>query len=170
MNEMDSTAWQRTGSSIVWSPDLLGPLITQGEAVPVRAVLNWMQNGFPDEPPGGGQTILVGGLQTVMETLMTGGSASEAYEWLRTNILPLVRAVQSHWDRVGLVFGMDGPGRLFHHNEADDLVYFGRSRDRDGNVGITLGIWNGAATGEGAYRLLVPGTKETGGYHVRRVS
>ncbi len=170
MKEMDSSGWQRTGSSIVWSPELLGPLITAGTAVPLRSVLGWMQDGFPEEPPGGGQTILVGGLQTVMETLMTGGSAGEAYEWLRANILPLVRAMQSRWDRVGLVFGMDGPARIFHHNESDDLVYFGRSKDRECQVRITLGMWNGAATGEGAYQLLVAGTREIGGYHVRRVS
>lgn len=170
MNEMDATTWQRSGSSLIWAPELLGPLITAGSAVPLRAVLGWMKHGFPTEPPGGGQAVLIGGLQTVIETLMAGGSAGEAYDWLRVNVLPLVRAVQSQWDRVGLVFGMDGPGRLFHHNEADDLVHFGRSKDREKHVAITLGIWNGAATGEGAYRLVVPSTKETGGYHVRRVS
>ncbi|MFH0982619.1 MAG: hypothetical protein V2A79_13935 [Planctomycetota bacterium] len=167
MKEMDSTTWRRSGSSIVWSPELLGPLITTGEALPVRTVLCWMKDGFPDSPPGGGSTMLVGGLQTVLET---ADGADEAYDWLRANIMPLVRAVQSQWDRVGLVFGMDGPGKLFHHNEADDLVYFGRSRDRTKNIRITLGMWNGAATGEGAYKLIVPGTAEVGGYHVKRVS
>lgn len=167
MKEMDSTTWRRSGSSIVWSPELLGPLITTGEALPVRTVLCWMKDGFPDSPPGGGSTILVGGLQTVLET---ADSPEEAYTWLRENIMPLVRAVQSQWDRVGLVFGMDGPGKLFHHNEADDLVYFGRLKDRTKNIRITLGMWNGAATGEGAYKLIVPGTTEVGGYHVKRVS
>lgn len=170
MKDVDTTGWQRMGSSIVWSPELLGPLITGGTAVPLRAVLRWVHEGFPSEPPGGGQTILVGGLQTVMETLMSSGSADEAFQWLRSNMLPLVRAVQANWDRVGLVFGVDGPARMYHHYEPDDLVYFGRSKDRDANVRITLGIWNGAATGEGAYRLLIPGSREIGGYHVRRVS
>ena len=170
MKDMDATTWQRSGSSIVWSPSLLAPLITKGEAVPLRVTLAWTKNGFPEEPPGGGSTILVGGLQAVVETVMAAGTANEAYEWLRANVLPLVRAVQAHWDRVGLVFGMDGPGKLFHLNEADDLVCFGRAKDREDNVQITRAIWNGAATGEGAYRLIVPDTKEVGGYHVRRAS
>ena len=170
MKDTDASSWQRIGSSIVWSPDLLEPLVTKAIAVPIREAVAWRTNGLPEEPPGGGQTILVGGLQTVLETIMASGSAGEAYDWLRANVLPLVRAVQSHWDRVGLVFGMDGPGKMFHLNEADDLVYFGRSKDRDKNVRITLGIWNGAASGEGAYRLINPNTKEIGGYHVRRVS
>lgn len=167
MNDMDSSAWQRSGSSIAWAPELLGPLITDGDALDIRTALSWMKHGFPDEPPGGGSTILVGGLQTLLET---ADSSDVAYAWLREHVLPLVRAAQSQWDRVGLVFGMNGPGKWFHHNDADDLVYFGRSKDRAKAVKITLGIWNGAATGEGAYRLMVPGTKEVGGYHVKRVS
>jgi hypothetical protein len=56
-------------------------------------------------------------------------------------------------------------------NEGDDLVYFGRSRDRSKKVRITLGMWNGAATGEGAYRLVTAGRKkEVGGYHVSHIS
>ena len=167
MREMDSSAWQRMGSSIVWSPALLEPLIPKVEPVPLRVAVGWLQTGFPSDPPGDSQTVLVGGLQTVLETLE---SVSERYNWLRQNVLPLVRAVQSQWDRVGLVFVMDGPGRLFQLNEADELVYFGRSRVRDENVKITLGIWNGAASGDGAYQLVVTGSKEVGGYHVRRVS
>jgi len=112
--------------------------------------------------------VLVGGLQTVLET---AGSTDEAYIWLRANIMPLLRAAQAHWPRVGIVFGMAGPRNLFHLNEGDDLVYFGRSKDRSKNVRITLGMWNGAATGEGAYRLTttVP-KKEVGGYHVNHIS
>jgi hypothetical protein len=167
MLEMTSQAWQRSGSSIVWSPGLLGPLITGGEAVSLHRVLGWMKGGFPQVPPGDRKTVLVGGLQTVIET---AGSPAAAYEWLRRNILPLVRAFQAHWDHVGLVFGMDGPDKLFCLNEADDLVYFGRGKDRNEKVKLTLGIWNGAATGAGAYQLLVTGKKEVGGYYVQRVS
>ena len=32
MKDMDATTWKRRGSSIVWSPELLGPLITDGIA------------------------------------------------------------------------------------------------------------------------------------------
>jgi hypothetical protein len=167
MQEMTSQTWQRSGSSIVWSPELLGPLVTGGEAVPLHTVLAWMKRGFPQAPPGDRQTVLVGGLQTVLETATAPASA---YEWLRQNILPLVRAFQVQWDHAGLVFGMDGPDKLFCFNEADDLVYFGRGKDRSDKVKLTLGIWNGAATGPGAFQLVVPGKKEVGRYHVRRVS
>ena len=168
MKDMDATTWKRRGSSIVWSPDLLGSLITDGNAVPLRTALCWMTDGFPDDTPDGANTVLVGGLQAILET---AGSTEEAFDWLRANIMPFLREVQGHWPRVGIVFGMTGPRNLFHLSEGDDLVYFGRSKDRSKNVRITLGMWNGAATGEGAYRLMTTGMKkEVGGYHVNHIS
>lgn len=167
MQEMTSSSWKRRGSSFVWSPELLGPLITEGEAVPLRTVLAWLKDGFPSSPPGDRQTILVGGLQTVLEAMPDPQSA---YDWLRKNVLQLCQECGDHWERVGVVFGMDGPGRLFTHNESDELVYFGRGTDRSKQVVLTRGIWNGAATGSGAYKLIVEETKEVGGYHVQRVS
>lgn len=167
MQEMDGSSWKRQGSSIVWSPELLGPLLHDGEAADLRTVLSWLKIAFPASPPGDRRTVLVWGLQTVLTTLL---NADSRYRWLRQNILPLNRAVASQWDRVALVFGMDGPGKLFTLNEADDLVYFGRGTDPADKIPITRGIWNGAATGSGAYQLIVPGTKEVGGYHVQRIS
>ena len=167
MQELTSTRWQRSGSSLVWAPELLAPLITGGDAVPLRTVLNWYRHGFPESPPDDRQTVLVGGLQTVLGAF---GQVDAAYGWLRQNLLPLVRAFQAHWDRVELVFGMDGPAKLFACNEADDLVYFGKGNDKAAKIRLTLGIWNGAATGNGVYQLPVPGSKEIGGYYVERVS
>jgi hypothetical protein len=137
------------------------------EATPLHIALEWQRTGLPEEPPSGARTVLVGGLQTVLE-LMPDHDA--AYAWLRSNILPLCRRWSNHWTGLGLVFGMDGPGKLFQLNEADDLVYFGRSGDRDGNVCLTRAIWNGAATGNGVFKLLAEGSREVGGFHVLRVS
>jgi hypothetical protein len=167
MQDMDGTGWKRQGCSIVWSPDLLAPLITEGEAVPLRTVLGWLKMSFPDVPPGDRSLVLVGGLQTVLTTLP---DVDSRYQWLRQHILPLNRAFASKWGRVGLVFGMDGPAAMFSLNEADELVSFGRGTDRAKKTLITRGMWNGAATGSGAYQLIVPGKKEVGGYHVQRIS
>jgi len=169
MKDMTSKAWQHLGSSIIWSPELLGPLVLAGEAVPLRVALGWTKHGFPESPPGGRSTVLVGGLQTVLESFPHQANDA-AFTWLRLNIKPLIRAFQSHWGNVGLVFAMDGPDKLFTFNEADEIVYFGRAKDRSEQLKLTLGTLNGAATGEGAFRLLVPETKELGGYHVKHLS
>lgn len=167
MEEMTSLAWQRSGCSLVWSPELLGPLITAADALPLRALLGWVRDGFPEDPPGDRSTVLVGGLQTVLE-LQPDPDAAHA--WLRRHILSACRTFGRHWPSTGLVFGLDGPGRLFTLHEADDLVYFGRATDRAERIKLTWAVWDGAATGPGTYQLVVPGTKEVGGYHVRRVS
>lgn len=168
MHEMTSSSWRRKGSSIVWSPHLLGDLIREQDAVPLRTVLGWMTNGFPDSPPGDRPTVVVGGLQTVLST--AASSPNAVYDWLRQNVLPLVRAFQNQWDHVGLVFGMDGPHQCFDYNVGDDVIYFGVGQDRAKKIKLSLGIWNGALTGDGAYELIVPDTKDLGGYHIQRVS
>ena len=169
MQEMDGSSWKRQGSSIVWSPELLGPLVTEGEAIPLRTAVAWLTSGFPDSPPGDRSPVLVGGLQTVLTALP---DAESRYEWLRQHILPLNRAFASQWDRVGLVFGMDGPAKHVHaQRRRRSCVLFGqRNRPERQKILITRGMWNGAATGSGAYQLIVPGTKEVGGYHVQRIS
>ena len=167
MQEMTASGWKRRGCSLVWSPDLLRDLITGIEATPLEVVLQWQRSSFPEDTPSGAKTVLVGGLQTVLNTMP---DAETSYAWLRTNILPLCRRWTNHWPAVGLVFGMDGPAKRFEQNESDDLVYFGREPERNKKVCLTRAIWNGAATGPGAFKLTVDGAKEIGGLHVVKVS
>jgi len=168
MEEMTSSKWKRRGSSIVWHPELLADLISTIEPVSMRTLQGWLKNGFPESPPGDAPTVLIGGLQTVVETMMQTHTPDAVVDWLRANVLAAVRAWKTHWPNVGLVFVMDGPGTLFEFNEGDELVYFGRGRDRAKKVKLSLAIWNGAASGAGAYQLLAekPGSKEVGGYYV----
>ena len=39
MQEMTGSRWKRTGCSLVWSLELLTPLVTDGDAVPLRVAL-----------------------------------------------------------------------------------------------------------------------------------
>jgi hypothetical protein len=167
MQEMTAHSWKRRGCSLVWSPELLRDLITNIEALPLDVVLEWQRSGFPEDTPSGAKTVLVGGLQTVLNVMP---DAETSYAWLRANILPLCRRWSNHWAGVGLVFGMDGPAKRFDLNEADDLVYFGREADRNKRVCLTRGIWNGAATGTGVFKLMPEDSREIGGFHVVKVS
>jgi hypothetical protein len=170
MQEMTASTWKRTGSSMIWHPALLADLVREVEPTPLRTLVGWVKSGFPENPPGGGRTVLVGGLQTVVETMMQTQTPDEVVTWLRGHALAAVRAWKSHWPSVGLVFVMDGPGTLFEYNVGDELVYFGRGRDRAKKVKLSLAVWNGAASGAGAYQVMVPDTNEVGGYFVRWLS
>lgn len=170
MQEMTSSTWKRTGSSIIWHPALLADLVRDIEPTPLRTLMGWLANGFPENPPGSGRTVLIGGLQTAVETMMQTATPDAVAQWLRTHALAAVRAWKSHWPNIGLIFVMDGPATLFEFNEGDEIVYFGRGRDRSKKVKLSLAIWNGAASGAGAYQVLVESTKEVGGYFVRWLS
>lgn len=171
MQEMTSSTWKRTGSSMIWHPALLADLVRDVEPTPLRTLLGWLKGGFPENPPGGKRTVLIGGLQTTVEAMMqTATAPDEVAQWLRDHALAAVRAWKGHWPDVALVFVMDGPASLFEFNEGDEIVYFGRGRDRSKKVKLSLAIWNGAASGAGAYQVLVEGTREVGGYFVRWLS
>lgn len=170
MREMTASTWKRTGSSIVWHPDLLADLIRDVEPTPLRVLLGWLNSGFPENPPGNERTVLVGGLQTAIETMMQTLTGEEICEWLRANVLATVRAWKSQWPDVGLVFVMDGPISMFEFNEGDEIVYFGRGRERSKKIKLSWAIWNGAASGAGAYQLLVEKSRDVGGYFVRWLS
>ena len=170
MQEMTASTWKRTGSSIVWHPDLLADLIRDIEPTSLRTLLGWLKIGFPEDAPSQKRTVLVGGLQTAVETMMQTTPPEIICDWLRANVLATVREWKSHWPNVGLVFVMDGPVSLFEFNEGDEIVYFGRGRDRAKKVKLSAAIWNGAASGAGAYQLLVEQSREVGGYFVRWLS
>lgn len=170
MNEMTASTWKRQGSSMIWHPELLADLIRDVEPTPLRTLITWLKTGFPESPPTGKRTVLIGGLQATVETMMQTQTPEAVTEWLRNHILASVRAWKSHWPNVGLVFVMDGPATLFEFNEGDELVYFGRGRDRAKKVKLSLGMWNGAASSAGAYQVLVETSGEVGGYFVKWLS
>jgi hypothetical protein len=112
----------------------------------------------------------VGGLQTVIETMMQANTPDIVESWVRANVQASVRIAQHHWPKVGMVFVMDGPESLMKLNEGDEIIYFGRGNDRSRKVRLSSGLWNGAASGDGAYQLLVESSREVAGYFVRRLS
>ena len=68
MESISSTVWQRKGSSIIFDQDVLGKFISQGAVISLRIALGWM-NKIPAHPPVTGKTIVISGLETIVETL-----------------------------------------------------------------------------------------------------
>jgi len=93
MREMSSSAWLRRGSSIIFDRITLGPLIGGSALVSLREALGWMKS-WPLKPPGNGQTVLVGGIETFLEIL----EPRDAERFLRNRIKPFVQEFQERWD------------------------------------------------------------------------
>jgi len=68
MDTISNTVWQRKGSSIIFNEYSLAPFVKDGAVIPLREALSWMK-AFPSVPPVDGKTIVVCGLETMIETL-----------------------------------------------------------------------------------------------------
>jgi len=164
MRDMSSSAWLRRGSSIVFDRLTLGPLIGGGALVSMREALGWM-NAWPVEPPGNGQTVLVCGIETLLDVM----EPAEAQNFLKSRVKPFVQEFQARWDQRGLVFGFGTHERSFELTASDEEVLFIR---RDGErVRLSYSLWDGSATMNVA-RLIrdEQGKSITVGYYVARIS
>lgn len=163
MQEMTSSAWQRRGSSVVFHPQLLGPLIHDGCLISLRTALGWLKD-WPADPPGNGSTVLVGGLEAVLEVM----EPEEAEEFLRARMRRWVCEFQSQWDGRGLVFGFGCSAKRFKQDAYGNVQF---AVPGGHMVHLSESLWNGSALHD-MYQILtedhVTGKKESAGFYVRR--
>ncbi len=166
METISSSVWQRKGSSIVFDKRSLGGLISAGAVISLRRALGWSKE-IPAAPPVPGPTILVSGLETVVET----APPQDAEEFLTRRIRPLLIALQYRWTDCGLVFGFSSHAKAFEETPLDEEVLFMR-RDRK-TVRLSKGLWDGSSA-LNMKRIVreadKPGEEITVGYYVARIS
>lgn len=164
MRDMSYGTWLRRGSSIVFDRPTLGPLIWEGALVSMREALGWMK-AWPDKPPGNGQTVLVCGIETLLDVM----EPAEAESFLKKRVKPFVQEFQSCWDQRGLVFGFGTHERSFELRASDEEVLFIRRDTR--RVRLSYSLWDGSAT-MNVTRLIREEQEKniTIGYYVARIS
>ena len=166
MDSISTNVWQRKGSCVIFDQRCLGPFISEGAVISLRHALAWTQ-GLPAVSPVPGRTVLISGLETVMEIL----EPQEAEDYLCRRIRPLLIHLQNHWTACGVVFGFTSHAKAFEETALEEEVLF-RRRDRK-RVRLSEGLWDGSATvnmkrvvREGAR----PGEQAIVGYYVARIS
>lgn len=166
MLDIETNRWRRLGSSIVWNSAALAPLLSAGCLVSLRQALSW-RSAWPPAPPSGSDTVLVGGLEACLEVL----APTEAEQFLRRQIKPLILNFQRRWDQRGLVFGFGAPENAFRVEPANEEILFLR-RDQT-HVRLSFAMWDGSAS-LNLNRLVQPAVGVKGnvtiGYHVQRIS
>lgn len=166
MDTIANTAWQRNGSCIIFDQKSLGPLIAADAVVSLRQALSWLR-ALPDTPPVAGRTILVSGLETIIETM----EPQDAEAFLCKRIRPLLIHIQNRWTDYGIVFGFSTHPKAFEETTLEEEVLF-RRRDRK-QVRLSEGLWDGSATVN--MRRIAREDEQTTqevtiGYHVARIS
>lgn len=166
METISNTVWQRKGSCIVFDQKSLGPYIADGSVISLRQMLSWT-NELPNNPPVPGKTILISGLETIIETM----AAQEAEDFLSRRIRPLLKDLQGHWDNCGIVFGFSAHSNAFKETSLEEEVIFHR-RDQN-KVRLSEGLWDGSAT-INMKRIVREGDRPESeiiiGYYVARIS
>ena len=141
MNTLSTTSWMRSGSSILFDPTEIQYLLKLNSMVSLREFLSWRDN-LPDNPPipGSSRTVLVCGLETVMETL----SPTDAQDFLQRKIRPVIKTIQDVWTETGIVFGFtQGPRSFKEKPGSREEVLFLRSDNQE--IRISEGLWDGTA-------------------------
>lgn len=166
MESISTTAWQRKGSCIIFDQKSLSPFICDGAVISLRQALSWFKR-LPAVSPVPGRTILISGLETVIETMKPQG----AEEFLCRRIRPLLIHLQNRWTDCGVVFGFTSHHKTFEETSLEEEVLF-RRRDRK-QVRLSEGIWDGSAT-VNMKRVVregdQPGEEVIIGYYVARIS
>jgi hypothetical protein len=120
METISNTVWQRKGSCVVFDQFSLGPFIAGDNIISLREALGWMI-GIPSVPPVSGRTILVAGLETMVETLPD----EEVNDFLTRRIRPLLIELQNRWTDCAVVFGFSAHEKAFEETSLTRKCFFG---------------------------------------------
>jgi hypothetical protein len=168
MNRVSSTVWRSRGSSLIVDRDLLAQLAAEAataqktiKVLPLREALLWSTVGWTVEPPGNARTLLVVGLDALLDHRIP----AEAEAMLRQRIMPLIQAVQRRWPQSGLLFALPiDPARL--SLDSDDRIRL--AVPGSGSVALSWGLWNGAA--EDVAEIVASDDPKQMGYYNSRLS
>jgi hypothetical protein len=164
MNKITSDGWLYRGSSVIFNHAVLNSLVSS--QVSLRKALSW-HNNLPDNPPFHTKTILVTGLEAVLETI----DVTDADDFLVKRIQPLLRYIQRNWTDIGIVLGFANPPGAFELTAQEEYVLF---RRREGKkVNLSNGLWDGSAPQNMLQIMSEPQGSSGGdliGYHVSRIS
>lgn len=163
MKELSADSWKRQGSAIIWDKAILQSLLPSASLVSLRQFLGW-ETVWPARMPRPCRTILIGGLQTCLESL----PQADAEAFLLQRVQKVIHRHQAKLEQYGLIFGFWATQRAFESTQRDEEIYYKPASGP--RVAVSFPLW-GRGTSADIQLLLRSGqTREAIGYHVRRIS
>lgn len=138
MQDLLTDMWLRLGTGLVWDGQAQHGAAQAGRTVSLRAALQWV-GAMPDDTPGGVQTILVTGLQTMLDVL----SPTEADPVL-AKVRALIRRKADRWPECALLFAMPDAKRL-QLDPATQSITLAFPGHEKMDIDIGAHLWSGAA-------------------------
>ena len=163
MKELSADSWKRQGSSVIWDKAVLQSLLTTASLVSLRQFLSW-RDGWPAQLPRPGRTIIVGGLQTCLETM----PKAEGEAFLLSRVQAVIQRQQSKMEQFGLVFGFWATHRAFETTQRDEDVSY--KLPSGALVPLSVPLWGRGTSADVQLVLRNSQAREHIGYHVRRIS
>jgi hypothetical protein len=166
MDNIASDRWLRNGSSLIWE-GLPGNASLPQRVLSLREALAWLPT-LPPEPPDGVRTIIITGLQTVVDVLPLADAAT-----VLARVRALIRVQSRDWPETAFVFILPSSSRLESDAAGTSLLLVSLS----GRATLDIGgmLWPGNV--RQANRIVQQGmdarknpTVTPIGYWLRRVS
>lgn len=128
-------AWRRKGFSILWSNQLLGEL--GGDVISLREFFSMAKNWPESLPAGGGDTLVVSGLEGCLDIL----ESQDAAKWVEDDLKELVLDFQEEYEgQAGLIFwAPSGKNRVTMTGSSEEYFWkHGTKGDSDLPIGRLL--------------------------------
>lgn len=143
MPPLISDVWKRYGHSLLWNAPALFSFVSPKEIVTLRQFFALIDAWPEDLPAYNGQTLVVVGLESVLDSL----NPHEAADWLETDLQEALHSFQSAYDTAALIFWLPGGQQRIKANAAQPGVYDWTCAAPHTETRFDLGrlLWSGAA-------------------------
>jgi len=132
-------AWTRRGFSLLWDAETLKKIASPAEAVDLREFLS-IASCWPENLPScGGDTLIVTGMEGLLDSL----SGKDREMWLEQDLRPAILSFQEWYEsQAGLIMWLPSGGKRIKMDLATEQYYW----KPHGQERIALGrmLWGGA--------------------------
>ena len=132
-------AWTRRGFSLLWDATTLNGIASPAEAVDLREFLSISKHWPDDLPSCDGDTLIVTGMEGVLDSL----AGEELAAWIERDLRPAMLSFQEEYEgQAGLIMWLPSGGKRIDMHRATERYYW----KPHGAPEIALGqmLWGGA--------------------------
>jgi len=138
----EDNSWIRRGFTILWGPEALAQVVQPSQVVSMRQFFAMAADWPVELPAGGGDALVVSGLEGCLDTL----SRQDAERWVENDLREVILSFQDEYEgQAGLILWVPSGRKRISMTGASEEYYWKHSAsgsDRGLHIGRLL--WSGA--------------------------